>query len=114
MTDGEFRALLEAGRELPSLEYKGPGSWADPHYKARVVRGILAMSNTRDGGRLVLGIESQDEQYVFTGLTDDQIATFREETMQDGAWEYAAPYVTFASEVREHDGKRFVVISVRI
>lgn len=113
MTDAEFAELLEAGRERPNIEYKGPGSWTELPFRARIVRAILAMCNTRDGGQIVVGVEQQQETYVPIGLTPTQLATFQEETMQDGTAEYAAPYVLFTREIRQHNGAQFVAIAVQ-
>jgi hypothetical protein len=113
VTDAEFAELLEAGRERPNFEYKGLGSWTDLPFRARIVRAILALSNTRDGGQIVVGVEQQQDTYVPTGLTQAQIDTFQEETMQDGAAEYAAPFVLFTREFRQHNGVQFVAIAVQ-
>jgi predicted HTH transcriptional regulator len=114
MTDAELAELLELGRERPDLEFKAPGAWSDLQFRARVIRATLALSNTRDGGRVVLGIvENDDGTYTPTGLTSAQLATYREETVQDGVSEYVAPYVSLTCEVRQYNGADYVVVTVQ-
>ena len=113
MTDEEFAALVEAGRERRNLEYKQSGSWTDAAYKTRIVKAILALTNIRDGGWVVIGMAEQQGAHVAQGVMPADLKTIDEQTMQDGVGEYAAPYVSFTVETRTYGAAQFVLISVR-
>jgi hypothetical protein len=57
VTEEDFAKLLARGYESRGVEFKGPGIRTEKLFLARVVRAILGMANSRDGGtsRLILG-----------------------------------------------------------
>ncbi len=108
MQTSELEELLEGQTETQSLEFKGSCAW-----EARTfAKDILAMANVRDGGWIVVGVE--DGTYKRQGLSEVQIRTFDQETMQDQMAEYADPFVSiqvFTPDDKE--GRHYVVIKVR-
>jgi len=90
MTEDAFASILSLG-ERPSVEFKGPGSLKDVYFLARVARAALALSNHRDGGLVILGIEDPNKP---VGLTDEQLAEWRDQDhVLDALNAYAAPGV---------------------
>jgi predicted HTH transcriptional regulator len=107
MNTAELDALLEGAAETPSLEFKRAMAW---DYRS-LTRDILAMSNVRDGGIIVFGVE--DATFERQGLTEEQIATFNIDIMRDQVSPYADPYVTFQVSVpTDSAGRRYAVIEV--
>lgn len=45
------------GREQRNLEFKELLEWDQPQHRAKVEKSVLGMSNGRDGGVLVVGVE---------------------------------------------------------
>jgi len=75
------------------------------------VKDILAMANVIDGGRIVIGVE--DGAFTRTGLSPEQIATYKIDEMRDGIAPFADPRVVFRMEkVADLAGLQFVVIEV--
>jgi hypothetical protein len=72
----EIAAALRGDYELRGLELKGPGSRADKHFLAKVVRAGLSMGNLRDGGHVVIGIEDTDPAALLPGLSDEDLASW--------------------------------------
>jgi len=80
--------------------------------KQSIVKDILAMANTLDGGRIVFGIE--DDPVNRVGLTDDQLETFDQEVMKDQIDPYADPDVQFDVSIAEgQDGFRYIVLTIQ-
>jgi len=80
---------------------------------AKVTKTILAMSNLRDGGHIVIGVEQQESgKCVPKGVLPDHLQTYSYDLMTDFVRGYAEPYVRFDMDVVEEDGMSFVVASV--
>ncbi len=93
MTTQELEELLQVATESPNLEFKGACIWSDNTF----VKDILAMSNIRDGGYIVVGVE--DGSFVRQGVTTEQIETYKIDTMKDGIRWSADPYVDLRVDV---------------
>ena len=107
MTTDEFEALLEGAEETDTLEFKGAMTWAAPD----LAKDILALTNTVDGGRIVIGIE--DQTLARQGLNEEQVQSYNADIMRDQMRGYADPSVTFSVEmVTDRQGLSFVVITV--
>src|SRR5260370_41181310 len=74
VTEHEFESLLARGYETNGVEFKGPGVRTDKSFHAKVVRAILGMANRRDGGLIIIGVESTNLDPV--GLNDLDLATW--------------------------------------
>jgi predicted HTH transcriptional regulator len=107
MQTDEFETLLQGAEETANIEFKTAVDWS-----ARLfVKDILAMSNTLDGGKIIVGIEDRTLNRV--GLSREQIATFTSDIMKDQIKPFADPLVTIrCNVVTDNDGLDFVVIDV--
>lgn len=112
MDDRDFTELLGLGYERPGVEFKGPGSRTNLHFRARVVRAVLGMANRRDGGYVVLGVEESGDTLRPIGLDEQELATWSYDDIAASLAEYADPSVTFDMEVRTYAEARFVVLRV--
>jgi len=89
-------------------------SWNDGLTKAKITRAVLAMSNKRDGGAIVIGMqELKDKQFDPVGLSSSEVHTFNHDIMADHIRQYADPYVDFTVRTIKCDGKQFIVIQVK-
>ncbi len=113
MTETELRELLEAGEETPRREYKQSRPLTDPVFQASLIRSILAMSNVRDGGQIVIGVEEKGNTYSLTGVRPEDVKTYDRDTIKDKVGEYADPYVDVLIDFAQYEGKTFAVITVR-
>lgn len=106
MNTQELEALLDGAEETDVLEFKGAMTW-----NLSLIRDILAMANVQDGGRIVIGVA--DETYEREGLSDEQIASFDQETVRDRVSEFADPRVELRIQnVMDEQGLAFVVIEI--
>lgn len=107
----DIGALIVAGRESPNLEYKQSAPWDD--LRVNLIRTVLGMTNTRDGGTIVVGVAERDGAFHPDGMRGEHIASFpSEEDLRAAVNEFAEPLVEPLLDEREHDGKRFLVITV--
>ncbi len=107
MDTDELEALLQGGRETPSLDFKGPCDWS----VAGLIKDFLAMANVQDGGRIVVGVEDKTNKRI--GVSAAQRSTYEIDKMKDQVAPYADPFVEFEVEfVADSAGLQFVVITV--
>jgi len=113
MTDEEFTAILALDYELPGIEFKGPGLASDKHLFAKVARAVLGMANRRDGGRVIIGVNCSPSVVDRIGLTEPQLRTWNYDDVASKLAEYAEPSISFDLEVKERDGRNYVVLEIQ-
>ena len=112
LPDGpDIDALIARGRESVGLEYKQSAPWSE--LRVNLIRTVLGMANTRGGGRIVIGVAERDGGYSPDGMSDEHIASFpTEEDLRAAVNGFAQPFVETLLDECEHDGWRFLVITV--
>ncbi len=113
MPDGpDIDALIAAGRESAGLEYKRSAPWDD--LRVNLIRTVLGMANTRGGGRIVIGVAERDDgAFSPDGMSAEHIDDFpTEENLRAAVNGFAQPFVELLLDECEHDGRRFLVITV--
>lgn len=98
--------LLQEGR---AVDFKRAIVWVE--LKQGIPKDILAMSNLRDGGIIIIGVEESDNKWTRTGMTDEQLNTYNSDDMIDHVNKYASPSMTF--DVVKHtddEGLKYLVI----
>ncbi len=114
MASTVFLELIAIGREDRNLEYKHSTSWDDKAFRAKVTKSILAMSNLRDGGHIIIGIEQQgDGSYSPKGMEQPHIDSFIFDDVARFVAEYADPYARFnLTKEKGEKGRQYVWIQV--
>lgn len=114
MDEQGIRAFIEAGKESRHLEYKQSISWKETHIRINIIKAILGMANTPDGGTIIIGMEKQtDNSYIPKGVIADHLTTFQsEDEIKDLVSTYADPYVEFDVRIDEHESKKYVIFSI--
>jgi schlafen family protein len=107
-----LRDLLALRSESKNLDHKQSMNWtsATNEQKYELTKDILAMMNTRDGGRIVVGVE--DAKYVPVGVSDDDQKSFDPTTLNDFVHKYTDPAASCQVQKLRVEGKNFVVIDV--
>ncbi len=107
MNTVELEQRLEAASETQSFEVKASMVW---DHKS-LAKDILALSNIRDGGVILIGI--QDGTFVRQGVDETVRATYDVDIMRDQMTQYADPHVDFSvSFPADSAGKVYVAIEV--
>ena len=111
MTERELEAILAQGHETHGVEFKGPGKRTNSAFRATVIRAMLGMANHRDGGHVILGIDSESLEPV--GLDDDQEASWLNyDALASAVNEYASPSLSFELQRMTFRGNKIVIIRV--
>lgn len=90
----EVRALIERKTETKNLDYKETLNWdnASKAEKAGLIKDIIAMANTQDGGKIVIGV--RDGDFEFIGVTEDDFKTLDQTKINDFLHKYTDPKIT--------------------
>lgn len=98
--------------ESKHLDYKAAASWDE--CRASLLKHIIAMSNVRDGGRIVVGVKENGESGVHEpeGLTDPQLNSFDTTKIAQYVNGYVQPGVGVRVAKHEMNGVRVVVLEV--
>lgn len=113
MEHHELIELVLHGREERNLEYKGCVNWDDPAARARITKTVLAMSNIRDGGAIVIGVEQKGETFRRRGLRAADRDSFTQDGVSSHVNEFADPFAEVTVSRVSHEGLEFVVIQVK-
>jgi len=114
VSEQDVKRYIEAGKETRHLEYKQSVSWKDTNAKRKITKSILGMSNIKDGGTILIGMQQQrDKSYFPQGVNRDDLSSFEnEDEIKDFVSAYADPYVEFDIKIEPYNGKKFVLINV--
>jgi predicted HTH transcriptional regulator len=113
----DYRPIIFAGREDRNREYKQSFAWNRNNRPtmAKIAKTILAMSNLRDGGHIVIGVNEVagvEMQFEAVGVQADHLPTFTYDKIADFVREYADPYIAFNLDPVPLDDMTFLVIAV--
>jgi Putative DNA-binding domain len=112
LTDDDIRRLLSLKTENKNLDYKSACNWstATNDEKCAIVKDILAMSNTQDGGQLVFGVA--DDTFELVGVDEAQFASFDPTRINDFLRRFTDPPLACGVYKFTIDGQRCAVIEV--
>ncbi len=105
-------SALDRCQESQAVDFKESAPWAQ--LKWRVIRTVMAMTNLRDGGVIVIGVSEREEDWNLTGIKDDDLASYDVDDIIDIANKYASPPLSLdVVRVAYTDGTQFLAIQVR-
>lgn len=91
MDKQEIIELIQLKTENKNLDYKEKFNWnrATKKEKVEIIKDILAMVNTQDGGRIIFGVRNKD--YDFVGLSKKDFESFDQTDVNNLLHEYSEP-----------------------
>lgn len=109
-----FLQLIALGKEQRYIEYKQSTSWSVGEFRAKIIKSVLAMSNIRDGGHIIIGMERQgDDTYVPKGMEQDHLNSYTSDDVMRAVAEYADPYASITvTKEKDNTGKNYVWIQI--
>jgi hypothetical protein len=112
MTLEEIIALIDRHSETPRVDAKAGFPWKKDcrDQKLELIRDMIAMANTRDGGALVLGVENTG--YNVVGLSEEVKASLDQTAIGEILKRYADPMFQFELHKTTISGKDVVVIRI--
>jgi len=110
LIERDVRELLAVKSESRNLDYKQSMNWstATAEQKAAVIKDVLAMANTQDGGKIIFGVRDADFEPV--GMSEEEYRSFDTTAFVDFMNRYADP--SFACGVYKFTifAKKFVAV----
>jgi hypothetical protein len=119
MIEDAFIRIITATTEDRDREFKESFAWDKKKSRntmANVTKSILAMSNLYDGGDIVIGVSQVspgEGNFKPTGVLPEHLNTFDPDRVASFVRQYAEPAADFDLNIRTHEGKTFVWLSVR-
>jgi predicted HTH transcriptional regulator len=112
MFDHEVLELIQRKAETANLDYKAGFEWTKQNrdLQLELVRDMMAMANTRDGGTIILGVA--DGSYAINGITAGMIQSLDQTDIGQMLASYADTAVAFEVQKAKVDGKDMVAIRV--
>lgn len=94
MKKKELQRVLDTRSESPNIEFKEGFVWSKDNNDARcrVAKTLLAMSNTKDGGAIIVGI-SEKPHFSIQGLSAEELISFDVTKVNDFIQKYTGPSV---------------------
>jgi hypothetical protein len=113
-------SILKYPQERINIEFKPSVKWTldsndIPDYDKCVetIKTILAMSNNRDGGIIILGIRKNNTgTYTFEGIKDEYLKSYDSDIIYDQIRNFGRPEPKFDVLKKIHSNKPFVVFKV--
>lgn len=119
ISEAEFKEITRGNTESLNLEFKSAFNFGGKEIKEvwmreEVIRSILAMSNTRDGGTIVIGIkENADNTFEFTGIPNTDLLSFqREDDFKAKIESFSALPVDYELGIAQSGEEKFIIIIV--
>jgi hypothetical protein len=102
--------------ERRNLEFKPPFDWSaekDVWVREKVIRAMLAMTNTPTGGVIIVGIDAQSGSPILKGLTANQLASFGNfEAIKSTVDGFASMATDFTISRGAWESKELLVVAV--
>src|SRR3989338_926615 len=104
--------LLNVKSEKKNLDLKERFNWskASKSEKVGLIKDVLSMTNVKDGGKIVIGVE--DKQYDPVGLSEEDYSSFDTTSFNQFLHKYTDPLLSCVVHKVSRDGKFFVVIDI--
>jgi predicted HTH transcriptional regulator len=113
LTEDDIRKALAAKSETANVDYKEGFSWtsANRDKKYELVKDLMAMANTKDGGRVIMGIRNKTFELV--GVADDVYEPFDPNNVVLMAHDSAEPKIVCHVSKHVIDGEKLIVLDVQ-
>lgn len=114
ITSDQLADILALGHEQRGVEFKGPGSTGDTAFRAKVIRAGLGLTNRRDGGYIIVGINDKIPASGGPGLDPQQVIEWTNyDNLATWFGEYADPAFRFeVVALQTRQGHTVVAIEV--
>ena len=97
MTEADFEEIISKNTELKNHDFKLSINWekSAKEERGKIIKDILAMTNTQDGGNILFGV--RDKDYELVGMAEEDFSSLDTAKVNDLLHAYADP--KFSCEV---------------
>ena len=112
ITEGQLRELLAQKTESKNLDYKEFFNWstATNDEKCELIKDILSLFNTQDGGYIIIGV--RDTDFALIGLNQDAFTSFDTTRVNDFLQRYTDPPASCEVQKLTLEGLNIVAVGV--
>lgn len=100
---------LERLQETRSLEFKRGLSWQE--IRPQIAKAALAMSNNRDGGLIVIGVEENDD-WELAGVAESTLESYDQDDIASYLQKFSSPPIDVTAARHEYANQVFVVLDI--
>ena len=112
----KLKEILQGNSENLNLEFKASFNFNENLWaRERLIRAILAMSNTRTGGDIVIGVkENLDKSHDYAGVESDHLSIFKSkiEELKSKVESFSSAPVSYEIGVGVYKQNSLIVINV--
>jgi len=114
LTEIKIQEILQGNAESLNTEFKATFDFnTNVWMREKLIRSIFAMSNTRDGGFIVIGIEEKTDKILnFTGIKDEHLLTFKGDDLKAKVESFSSSSVNYEMGVGSYKGDNYIVVSI--
>lgn len=117
ISNEDITELIALARETRSVEFKASFAWTnkdDLYTKEKVIQTVLGMANTKNGGRIIIGIkEDLNHTPILEGMDLSDLASFEnEEVIREQISSYCASPVDLEVVCGQYREKTFVFFEI--
>jgi len=117
LREGEIEQILQGNTENLNLEFKDTFDFDDSLWmREELIKSIIAMSNTRNGGCIVVGIhENGDKTINLSGMEESHLSKFilKEEVLKEKVEGFSSAPADYDIGWSKYKGQKFLIITVR-
>ena len=112
LTEDDIRKVLATKSETANVDYREGFPWTNANLdkKYELVKDLMAMANTKDGGRVIVGVRNKTFELV--GVAHDVYETFDANNVVQMAHDNAEPKIVCHVSKHVIDDKRLIVLDV--
>lgn len=105
---------LNQHSERRDCEFKSGVTWNDGDIKYKIIKAILSLSNHRDGGFVIIGVDKQDNVngYQLSGMNENDANTYDPDIILELANSFARSHISLDIKHFNKVDKHFIVIQV--
>ena len=114
LTELKIQEILQGNAESLNIEFKSSFNLNENIWmREKLIRSIFAMSNTKEGGYIVVGIkENGNKTLDFTGVEEAHLAIFRAEDLKAKVESLSSSPMDYEIGVGSYKGKNYIVINI--
>lgn len=111
-SEEKLKRILAHKAEVKNVDFKLKFNWnkATKEEKGKIVKDIIAMANSKDGGIIIFGIRNEDMEPL--GISKIDYESFDQTKISDFINNYTYPKVSFVVEKPVYNGNFFVMITI--
>jgi len=120
--DKIISGILESPNESKSIEFKPSVAWPSKidgiqqnNKIQEIIKSILGMSNTRDGGKVILGVQRDDKEkkYQLKGMNVSDLGTYDQDLIFEHIRNFGEPEPKFQVLNIEYSNMNFIVFAIQ-